>query len=308
MDTLHGMRAFARTAELGSFVAAGRALALSASAVGKAVARLEAELGVRLLQRSTRRLQLSAEGQDFLAHCRLILDEWDEAQARLRQARAEPRGRLRISAPRVAHHWLVPLLPAFVARCPAVELDLLFTDRRVDLLEEEVDLAIRSGPPGDSRLVSRELGAFRLLLCAAPGYLRRHGQPTSAQALGEHAAVRFRHPDSGKLLDWPWRAGLDAPVHPRTVLACNQMDAVLGAVLRELGLACMPDFLVHDALAQGRLVELLPGVFDAPGQFRAYWPSRRQLSPRVRAWLDHLGQALGQPAPRSSSVAGGQAR
>lgn len=296
MDSLQGMRAFARTAELGSFVAAGRSLALSASAVGKAVARLEAELGVRLIQRSTRRLQLSAEGQAFLGRCRQILEAWDDAQAQLSQARSEPRGRLRISAPRVAHHWLVPLLPAFVARFPAVELDLLFTDRRVDLLEEEVDLAIRSGPPGDSRLVSRDLGPFRLLLCAAPGYLRRHGQPQDLQALGQHAAVRFRHPDTGKLLDWPWHPGLEGPVYPRTLMACNQMDAVLGLVLREQGLACMPDFLVREALQQGRLVELLPGVFEPGGLFRAYWPSRRQLPPKLRAWLDHLKQALGPTA------------
>lgn len=297
MDKLGGLLAFVKTADLGSFVAAGRALEVSASAVGKSVARLEHDLGVRLLQRSTRRMQLTAEGQQFHERCRRLLDELGDARAMLSQAGQTPRGRLRLSAPWVAHHFLTPLMPDFVARYPEVELDLVYTDRPVDLIEEGIDVAIRSGDLPDSQMVARPLQHFRLLLCAAPGYLARYGKPDAARALGAHAAVRFRHPASGKLLDWPMLTGLhEAPDYPRTVMACNHMEAVLGAALRGVGIACIPDFLARQALADGQLVPVLDHLPDLVGQFKALWPSGRHLSPKVRAWVDFLGERLGAPA------------
>ena len=233
MDKLSGMLAFVKTAELGSFVAAGRALEISASAVGKGVARLEQEVGVRLLQRSTRRIQLTAEGRLFHERCRRVLDDLDDAQAMLSLSRETPRGKLRVSAPIVGYHFLIPLVPEFLARYPEVELDITFSDGVIDLIDEGIDVAIRSGDLRDSRLVSRPLQTFRLLLCAAPSYLERHGAPAGLRDLAQHACVRFRHPDSGKLLDWPWREDLagDEP-RLRTVLACNNIEAVLGAILR----------------------------------------------------------------------------
>jgi DNA-binding transcriptional LysR family regulator len=293
MDKLNGMLAFVKTAELGSFVAAGRALEISASAVGKGVARLEQEVGVRLLQRSTRRIQLTDEGRLFHEQCRRILDDLDDAQAMLSQARKAPRGRLRVSAPIVGHHFLLPVIPDFLARHPELELDINFSDRNIDLIDEGVDVAIRSGDLPDSRLVSRPLNHFRLLLCASPGYLALHGTPLVARDLERHATIRFRHPDSGKLLDWPMlQSTSDIDTRLRTVLACNNMEAVLGATLRGLGIACMPDFLAHEMLADGRLVSVLREQLGAGGQFRALWPSSRHLSPKVRAFVDHLGERL----------------
>lgn len=293
MDKLSGLMAFVKTADLGSFVAAGRALEISASAVGKSVAKLEREVGARLLQRSTRRLQLTDEGRLFHERCRRILDELDDAQATLSRSREAPRGRLRVAAPIVGYQFLVPLLPGFLALHPRVELDIHFSDRQVDLIDEGIDVAIRSGELPDSRLVSRPLQAFRLLLCASPGYLARHGEPASAADLPRHAAVRFRHPDTGKLLDWP----LSSPdINPRlrTVLACNNMEAVREATARGLGLACMPDFFARELLADGRLVSLLDGQLGAGGQFHALWPSSRQLSPKVRVFVDWLAARLAQ--------------
>lgn len=296
MDKLSGMLAFVKTAELGSFVAAGRALEISASAVGKGVARLEQEVGVRLLQRSTRRIQLTAEGRLFHERCRRVLDDLEDAQAMLSLSRETPRGKLRVSAPIVGYHFLIPLVPEFLARYPEVELDITFSDRAIDLIDEGIDVAIRSGDLRDSRLVSRPLQTFRLLLCAAPSYLERHGTPAELRDLAQHACVRFRHPDSGKLLDWPWREDLagDEP-RLRTVLACNNIEAVLGATLRGIGIACMPDFLVRDALAEGRLVSVLEPHLGPARQFRALWPSSRHLSPKVRVWVDHLGAQLSSP-------------
>ncbi|MDP3653128.1 MAG: LysR substrate-binding domain-containing protein [Rhodoferax sp.] len=296
MDKLSGLLAFVKTADLGSFVAAGRALEISASAVGKSVARLEQEVGVRLLQRSTRRVQLTEEGRLFHERCRPILDDLDDAQAMLSQAREAPRGRLRVSAPIVGYKFLLPVIPDFLARYPAVELDINFSDRSVDLIAEGVDVAIRSGDLPDSRLVSRPLNAFRLLLCASPAYLARHGTPLLARDLERHATVRFRHPDSGKVLDWPLlHAASDAMPRLRTVLACNNMEAVLDATVRGLGIACLPDFLVSHLLADHRLQSILEDQLSAGGQFKALWPSSRHLSPKVRVFVDHLGAQLASP-------------
>ena len=293
MDKLSGLLAFVKTADLGSFVAAGRALEISASAVGKGVARLEQEVGVRLLQRSTRRIQLTDEGRLFHERSRRILDDLDDAQAMLSHAREVPRGRLRVSAPIVGYHFLMPVIPDFLARYPEVELDINFTDRTVDLIDEGVDVAIRSGDLPDSRLVSRPLNPFRLMLCASPAYLTRHDTPRAVRDLERHAAIRFRHPSSGKLLDWPIaQPTADAETRLRTVLACNNMEAVLGATLRGLGIACMPDFLVREALADGRLLSVLDEQVGARGQFKALWPSSRHLSPKVRVFVDHLGKQL----------------
>ena len=293
MDKLGGLLAFVKTAELGSFVAAGRALEISASAVGKGVARLEQEVGVLLLQRSTRRMQLTTEGRLFHERCRRILDELDDGQAMLSQARQAPRGRLRVSAPIVGYHFLMPLMPGFLERHPGVELDLRFTDRAIDLIDEGIDVALRSGTLPDSRLVSRPLQHYRLLLCASPAYLSRHGVPQALPALTQHAAVRFRHPGTGKLLEWPLLASEGAACpEPRTVLACNNIEAVLEAALRGLGLACMPDFLAREALADGRLRGVLEDQVGAHGRFNALWPSSRHLSPKVRVFVDHLSEQL----------------
>jgi DNA-binding transcriptional LysR family regulator len=295
MDKLSGLLAFVRTADLGNFAAAGRALEISASAVGKAVARLEQEVGVRLFQRSTRRVRLTEEGRLFHERCRRILDDLDDAQAMLVRTLEAPRGRLRVSAPIVGHHFLLPLLPGFLARHPEVEVDVNFTDRTVDLIEEAVDVAIRSGDLPDSRLVSRPLQCFRLLLCASPGYLARHGTPIELRQLEGHAAIRFRHPNTGKLLDWPMlQATPDVDSRLRTVFACNNIEAVLSATLQGLGIACMPDFLVRGVLAEGQLVSVLEDQASAGGQFHALWPTSRHLSPKVRAFVDHLGRHLSQ--------------
>lgn len=303
MDTLHGLLAFVKTVDCGSFVGAGRALEVSASAVGKSVARLEQEMGVRLLQRSTRRLHLTDEGRQFHERCKRILDDLDEARALLSGSAQQPRGRLRVCAPIVGYHFLSPVLPAFLARYPQVELDLHFSDRAIDLVEEGFDLAIRSGDLPDSRLVSRPLNRFRLLLCASPAYLAQHGVPQQLPDLAQHQAVRFRHPDTGKLLDWPLlQGGPQPPV--RTVLACNNMEAVRDGAVRGVGMACMPDFLAQAQLEQGLLQPVLSAHVGAQGQFKALWPSSKHLSRKVRVLVDHLALHLGPGGEGVPAAAG----
>ncbi len=290
---LGGLTAFVRTADLGSFVAAGRAMGLSASAVGKAVTALEQQLGVRLFQRSTRSLRLTEEGRLFHERCRRILDDLEDAQASLAQAVATPRGRLRVSVPLVSYHLILPILPEFVNLYPEVELDLDFNDRIVDLIEEGVDVAIRSGTLPDSRLMSRALRPFQLLLCAAPAYLEKHGTPDCPRDLEGHQSVRFRFPNSGKLQPWPLSLTADHPeIRTRTVLTCNNMEALRGATVSGMGIGCMPDFLARDPLANGRLRTVLDAHIDAPAQFHLLWPSNRQLSPKVRVLVDFLSEKL----------------
>ncbi|WP_053842927.1 LysR family transcriptional regulator [Paracidovorax avenae] len=312
MDTpssLSALLAFVRTAELGSFVAAGRTLGISASAVGKAVAKLEQELGVRLLQRSTRRIALTEEGRQFHERCRRILDDLDDARAMVSQSAAAPRGRLRVSVPIVAYHLLLPRLPEFLERHPQVELDIDFNDRIVDLIGEGVDIAIRSGDLPDSRLMSLPLRHYRSLLCASPEYLARRGTPAAVADLADHDGIAFRYPNSGQWLPWPLpgTGGATAPEEPppplsmsstpspsplprlRRVLRFNNMEAVRGAALGGLGIGCMPDFLVEGPLREGALRQVLPDPERRPaGRFRAVWPTSRQLSPKVRVFVDFL--------------------
>jgi len=292
-DRLSGLAAFVRAADLGSFVASGRTLGLSAPAVGKAVTKLERQLGVRLFQRSTRSIRLTEEGRLFHERCRRILDDLDDAQAALAQTTTAPRGRLRVSAPIVSYHFLLPALPEFLARYPEVELDLDFNDRIVDLVDEGVDVAIRSGELPDSRLMARALRPFQLLLCAAPTYLDLHGVPTSPRDLDRHLAIRFRFPNSGKIQDWPLTLPAGEPeLRVRTVITCNNMEALRTATVSGLGIGCMPDFLAREPLASGALRTLLDRHIAGPGQFSLIWPSSRHLSPKVRVFVDFLGQRL----------------
>lgn len=293
MDRLTGLSAFVRTADLGSFVAAGRVLGLSPSAVGKAVTKLENQLGVRLVQRSTRSLRLTEEGRAFHERCRRILDDLDDAHESLLRTRDSPQGRIRVSSPIVAYHLLLPVLPAFMARYPDIELDLDFSDRLVDLVEEGVDVAIRSGQLPDSRLMVRTLRPFRMLLCASPAYLERHGTPKCPRDLKDHRGIGFRYPNSGKLQDWPLllsEGEAEAPV--RYVMTCNNMEALCGAVTSGIGIGCMPDFLAQASLQTGALVPLLMAHLDAPQQFNLIWPSSRHLSPKVRVFVDFIAERL----------------
>lgn len=293
MDRLTGLSAFVRTADLGSFAGAGRVLGLSPSAVGKAVTKLENQVGVRLVQRSTRSLRLTEEGRAFHERCRRILDDLDDAHESLMRTREAPSGRIRVSSPFVAHHILLPVLPTFMARYPEIELDLDFSDRIVDLIEEGVDVAIRSGQLPDSRIMVRPLRPFRMLLCASPAYLNQHGTPTCPRQLKTHCGLGFRYPNSGKLQGWPLVLPTGEPeLVIRHVLTCNNMEAIHGAALRGLGIGCMPDFLAQASLESGNLVSILADHLDAPAQFNLIWPSSRHLSPKVRVFVDFITESL----------------
>ncbi|MBU9320127.1 LysR family transcriptional regulator [Burkholderia gladioli] len=296
MDNLNGIVAFVRTAETLSFVAAGRKLGISASAVGKTIARLERSLGVRLFHRTTRRVTLTEEGRHFHERCHRILEELRDAEATLSASAQTPRGRLRVSLPVIGYRFLLPVLPAFSARYPDIELDLDFNDRLVDVVEGGFDAVIRSGQLSDSSLMSRRLGPFRFVLCASPDYLARAGVPRGLADLAAHEGVRYRFPTTGKLQPWSLLPDGGEPPNLRCVMTCNNMEALRGAVIAGFGIGFMPDFLARDALAAGSLVEVLEPHSIAPGQFSILWPSSRQLSPKLRVFVDFMCEHL-FPAP-----------
>jgi len=291
MNNLGDIAAFVRTAQRLSFAEAARDLGVSPSAIGKSVARVEVSLGVKLFHRTTRRVSLTEEGTLLHERCRRILDDLRDTEAIVARSAGTPRGILRISLPTIGYRFLLPVLPEFLERYPEIELDLDFNDQLVDIVEGGFDAAIRSGALSDSSLMSRRLGPFRFVLCAAPSYLARKGEPVRPIDLGTHDALRFRFPTSGKLQDWVL-AGETPMLGLRTVLTCNNMEAMRAAAIDGLGIAYMPDFLAEEAIRRDKLVTILDRFLLDPGQFSLLWPPGRQMSLRLRAFIDFFSDRL----------------
>ena len=288
MDSLNGFVVFVQVAETRSFVAAGRLLGVSASAVGKSVARLEEKLGVRLFHRSTRSVTLTAEGALFLERSRRILAEIEAAQQELSQASSAPRGRLRVSLPMVSS-LVLPVLGEFMRAFPEIELDLDFTDRRVDVIEEGFDAVVRIGNPVDSRLSARRLGSFAMQVVASPHYLALRGTPQVPADLLQHTCMHYRWPNSGKLETWALR---QAPGEPElqlpTSMICNNVETRVCFALQGLGVTYLPEFAIREPLADGHLQLILEDYVEHRGVFYVLWPASKHPSPKVRALVDFL--------------------
>ncbi|AMY71110.1 LysR family transcriptional regulator [Frigidibacter mobilis] len=292
MDKLAALDAFVQSAETGSFVAAGRQLGLSASAVGKAVVRLEQRLDVRLFHRNTRNMTLTEEGRLFLERCRRIFEEIEAAEAELARSNRTPRGRLRVSLPLVGM-LLTPVMAGFMRAWPEVQLDLDFTDRLVDIVEDGFDAVIRTGPPSDSRLMSRNLGRFKLKIVAAPDYLARHGVPETPDDLAQHHCLHQRSPTTGKLRPWPMvRTEGQRKITLPERMSATAVDPLIALATEGLGIACLPPFAIRDEIAEGHLVPLLEDWVTETDQFNILWPASRQITPRLRAFIDFMAEHL----------------
>lgn len=290
MDGLGSLSAFVRAAEARSFTVAGRQLGLTASAVGKAVARLEERVGVRLLHRSTRTVSLTAEGAMFLERCRRILAEVEAAELELAQTQGAPRGRLKVSLPLVGILMMPPIC-GFMRAYPEIELDLDFSDRLVDVIEEGFDVVLRAGEVADSRLMSRMAGTFRLVLAGSPLYFAARGVPRLPADLAGHACLQHRYATSGKLEPWPLRGLPRDPALPATALA-NTIEPLIAMAEAGLGIACLPDLAIRRQLADGTLVTVLDDHTEHAGPFRLLWPASRYVSPKVRAFVDFMARNL----------------
>ncbi|BBE79224.1 MULTISPECIES: LysR substrate-binding domain-containing protein [Phytobacter] len=296
MESLNGFVVFVQVAEMRSFVAAGRNLGVSASAVGKSIARLEDKLGVRLFHRSTRSITLTAEGHLLLERSRRILAEIEAAQQELTQAAEHPVGRLRLSLPLVGS-LVLPVLGDFMRQYPQIQLDLEFTDRMVDVIAEGYDAVLRIGPPADSRLSARKLGHFRTVVVASPEYLARCGEPQTPADLTRHACLQYRFPSSGKLERWVMRGNeAENELALPATMVCNNIETRVCFALRGLGIAWLPDFAIREALEEGALREVLADYASHTGVVHLLWPASKHPSPKLRVLIDFLSARIFPPA------------
>ena len=290
------MNAFVRVVERGSFAAAATDLGLTPSALSKLVTRIEDRLGVRLLTRTTRKLALTAEGELFVARSRDILASIEAAEAEVTAASERPRGHLRISVgTAVAKQILVPALPVFLADYPDITVELHVSDRQVDLVAEQVDVAIRSGALGDSTLVARKIAEATRVICASPLYLEKHGSPRVPADLLQHNCLTL--PGSA-WSQWPFHTheGINRLAVSGTFTSDNA-DLLLDMAVAGLGIARLADFMVARAVREGALVPLLVDS-HVPESFpiHALTVPGRHRAPRVKAFIDFLAEQFGRAA------------
>jgi DNA-binding transcriptional LysR family regulator len=288
------MAIFQRVAERGSFAGASHDVGLSPSAVAKLIARLEARLGVRLINRTTRRLALTAEGEIYLEHAREILSAIESAEADVASARLSPRGHLRVHTfPVIAVHHLVLVLPEFLTRYPQITFDFLVTNRTVDIMSENVDIALRMGVLDDSTLVARKVVDLTRIVCASPKYLARHGRPARPADLAQHSCLTLsRNPGSST---WPFRVdGKTVQVDVKGPVSADSADMLLGLAIEGAGILRLSEHVVAEAIQKGQLEPLLQDAQD-PEKYTlwALLPPGRQQPPKVRAFLEFLIERLG---------------
>jgi DNA-binding transcriptional LysR family regulator len=289
---------FATVVAKGAFSRAAEVLGTSPANVTRYVNELEAHLGTRLLNRTSRRLSLTPSGEALYERCRSILEEVAEAEAVASSSSVQPRGRLRVNAPLsfgVRH--LAPLWPAFLARYPEVELEIALIDRIVDIVEEGYDLAIRISRAGSASHVGRKLATSRNIVCAAPAYIAAHGTPTAPTDLKSHACIGYAYAataDEWRFTDAEGRAHA-VKVEPR--VHTNNGDTAQALAVAGQGVTWQPSFLIGDDLRAGRLVRVMPDYAMADIDILAVYPSRRHVSAKVRAMIDFLAHAFrGDPS------------
>ncbi|MQB44085.1 LysR family transcriptional regulator [Rhizobium sp. ICMP 5592] len=295
MDNIAALNVFVIAAETRSFVRAGEVLGVSASAIGKTMARLEKRLGVRLFHRNTRNIAITAEGIMFLERCRRIFSEIEAAEQELSQTIAAPRGWLRVSLP-LAGMLFMPTITKFMHAFPDVMIDLDFTDRLVDVIEEGFDVVVRTGDITDSRLMVRTLGRFSHRIVGSREYFDHFGTPKVPEDLAAHLCLHHKYPSTGKLERWPLRydggAGkLELPVSSMA----STLEPLINMAEAGLGVACLPLFTIGGQIADGTLVSVLADHVEDVGEFRVLWPSSRQLSPKIQAFVKFMAENLFRP-------------
>lgn len=259
MVDFQAMRAFSRVAELGSFTRAAEELGLSRAMVSTHVRRLERRFGLRLLNRTTRKVAVTPAGADYLGHCRRVFAELAAAEETLRRGKEQPAGRLRVDVPgSFGRHILLPALPDFLARYPGIDLDLRFNERVVDLVREGVDLAVRAGTANDPDLVAHRVSGSRWITCASPLYLARYGRPQSLAELADHVLIGSIPSDSTHPRPWLFARDEPPPFELRFRMTVNEAEAVMLAAARGVGITQTMDLLAARELVDGNLVIVLP--------------------------------------------------
>ena len=308
MEDFSAITSFVRVVEARSFAAAAVQLGMTPSGVSRAVSRLEEQIGVRLLFRSTRALRLTDDGESFYQRCKAILADLGEAVDALNYARTKPSGKLRVAVNvSVGRAALIPNLADFEAKYPDIRLELSMSDRNIGLIEEGIDCAIRMGELEDSNLIARKLGYFNNVLCAAPAYLERHGTPVSIDDLKQHRCINYVYPTSGRAYQWQFdtpdgRVALDVDAH----LLINDGESVIQAAMAGLGIIQTPHWLAASAIGYGKLKVIMEDTISTGSPVWLVYPQKKHLSARVQAfleWVHALFERTNLPACRMPSCA-----
>lgn len=296
MDRIDQLRIFVRVAHSGGFTSAADQLGLPRPTVSLAIQQLESRLGTRLFNRTTRRVSLTQDGEALLERALALVADSDELEQQFQPDAQALSGRLRVDLPsRIARRLVAPALPAFLQRYPGLEIELGSSDRAIDLVHEGIDCALRVGELPDSSLVARPLGWLRLINCASPAYLARHGTPRTPEDLVRHRAVNYAAPGSGRIAAWEWREG--AQLRTRVMagqVAVNNAETYIACCLAGTGLIQVPAFDVAGHLQAGELVEVLHDWPAPPMPVQMLYPHRRHLSLRMQAFSDWLADLMRQ--------------
>lgn len=303
MDRLQAMQVFRRIVELGGFGKAADDLNLLRATVSLLIQQLEAHLGVQLLQRTTRQVRATLDGEAYYQRCGQLLDDLDDLEGSLSAQRSQPRGTLRVDMPiAFGCHWILPRLADFYRRYPALQLDIGFHDRQVHLQREGVDCAIRAGNITDQALVARPIVRLHQLTCASPDYLARSGTPRQLEDLATHRAISFA---SGNGRYFPFEFEVAGQVREMQMpgeLTVNNADAYVSACEAGFGLIQVPRYHVQQPLVEGRLVQVLSDYAVPLWPISAVYPPHRQLSPRVRVFIDWVIEVLHGEADRRGEL------
>jgi DNA-binding transcriptional LysR family regulator len=289
MDTLDGLKTIVAVVETGSFTAASERLGMSKALASKYVGEVEDKLGVRLFNRSTRRLALTEAGRSYYERALPLLEEFAELVDNVTGEQSNPQGLLRVSVPvTFGEMKLSPLIPKFLARYPDMRVELQLLDRMIDMLEEGIDVVIRIGGVDDSNLIARHIKSLPLILCASPQYIQEHGQPRCAQDISEHNCIIDSNFRIGK--QWPIISpdGVTDSIAVTSKVAANSPRAVKEIAIAGGGIGMIPRFIVEDAFAEGSLVEILPGYSTLEFGLFAIYPHRRYLPKKVRCFIDFM--------------------
>lgn len=295
MDRLTGLAVFVKVVEDSSFAAAARHFGLSPAMVSKHVQALEERLGARLLNRTTRRVSPTEVGSAYYERARQLLAELAEADRAARDLHATPRGVLKVNAPHsfgIRH--VGPAVADYLVAFPEVTVDVTLNDRYIDLLEEGVDVALRIGRLADSSLIARRLSPIRMILCAAPAYLARHGAPQHPRDLADHNCLQYTYASARGEWRFTAKDGKDEVVSVGGRLLANSGDILRTALLQGEGIGVQPSFMVGEDVCAGRLVPLLPGYASPEVALYAVYPHGRHLSAKVRSFVDFLVSRFGE--------------
>ena len=294
MDKLQAMQVFVRVVETGGVTRAAESLQIPKATAATLIQKLEAKLGVRLLNRTTRHVSVTTDGAAYYERCVAILEQVRETEESLAKQHVTPRGRLRVNVPTLmARSVFVPALPQFFARYPDIELALACSERRADLIEEGIDCAVWSGEIEESSVVARRVGFLYFATCAAPSYLAENGQPLHPDDLAQHRCINHFSPRTGKMADWVFsKKGIRVQSSLRGHIALEDENSYVAAAEAGLGIAQIPAFVLKEAMERGSLELVLGDWFPEPSPLYVVYPQYRHLSSKVRAFVDWVAELL----------------